>query len=478
VQLVLERTQMFGPVGGRPSTVNRIKLASTSDGRLTLIQQDAKMTASVMEDFVEPVVVPARLLYASDANATSSAMVEMNYGVGTFMRAPGESSGTAVLEIAMDELAEKLGMDPVELRLRNYAERNPDEDKPWSSKHLRECYQQAAQRFGWANRNKTPGRRLEGNELIGYGMATATYPANRSAAMAVVRLMPDGRVFVGSGTQDLGTGMYTIMAQTAAQELGVDVELMDVKLGDSTLPKAPVSGGSQSAASVCPAVQDAAKQAKLKAAAMAVADAQSPVHGAMAADVDVAGGRVFLKPDRTKGETVTALIARNGGRPIEAQGSAEPGEDKTATTQQSFGAVFAEVAVDQDTRMVKVWRIVATYDIGTLMNKQTGINQLQGGIVWGVGFALHEETHVDPVTGRPVNENLAEYHVPVNRDVGVLDVTVLDIPDTKFNPLGARGIGEIGITGAAAAVANAVYNATGVRVREYPITPDKLLGRA
>jgi xanthine dehydrogenase YagR molybdenum-binding subunit len=363
----------------------------------------------------------------------------------------------------------------VELRLVNYAERNPDEEKPWSSKHLRECYEQAGARFGWTKRNAAPGQRAEGNHLIGHGMATATYPANRSAAMAVVRLMPDGRVFVGSGTQDLGTGTYTIMQQTVAQELGADLALIDVKLGDSTLPKAPVSGGSQSAASVCPAVQDAAKQAKLKAATMAVGDAQSPLHGASTTEVEVDGGRVFLKSDKAKGEDLTALIARHGGKPIEAQGSAEPGEDKTSTTQQSFGAVFAEVAVDKDTHMVKVRRIVATYDIGTLMNHQTGLNQLMGGIVWGVSFALHEETHIDPVVGRTVNENLAEYHVPVNADIGTIDVTALNIPDLKFNPMGARGIGEIGITGAAAAVANAIYNATGKRVRSYPITPDKIM---
>ncbi len=475
VQLVLERTQMFGPVGHRPSTVNRIKLTASSDGKLSLVQQDVTMTTSMMEDFVEHSESPARKLYASSNIITSTAMVDMNIGVGTFMRAPGESSGTAVLEIAMDELAEKLNIDPVQLRLLNYAERDPIQDKPWSSKHLRDCYTQAAERFGWSKRNPKPGQIIEDNNLIGYGMATATYPANRSAAQAVVRLMPDGRVFVGSGTQDLGTGTYTIMAQTAAQELGLDPAVFDVKLGDSTLPKAPVSGGSQSAASVCPAVQDACKQAKLKAGALAVGDAQSPVHGALAIDVDVHAGRVFLKKDPSKGEDITALIARNGNKPIEAQGSAEPGEDKSAMTEQSFGAVFAEVAVDRDTRMPHVRRVVATYDIGTLMNKQTGINQLQGGIVWGVGFALHEEALLDPVVGRTANENLADYHVPVNRDIGTLDVTVLDIPDTKFNPLGARGIGEIGITGAMAAVANAVYNATGIRVREYPITPDKLL---
>ena len=478
VQLALGRPQMFGPVGGRPATVNRIRLAATPDGKLTAIQHDATMTASVMEDFVEPIILPARMLYTSDANSTSTAMVDMNLGVATYMRAPGESSGTAVFEIAMDELAEKLNIDPVQLRLINHADNDPDENRPWTSKHLRECYAEAAERFGWSKLrqpNSKPGQQLEGSNLIGYGMATATYPANRSNAGAIVRLLPNGRVFVGSGTQELGTGMYTIMAQTAAEELGIDPLTIDVKLGDSTLPHAPVSGGSQSAASVCPAVQDAAKKAKLKAAALAIADTKSPLHGALADDVDIRGGRIFLKKDSSRGETLAVLIARNNNQPIEAEGSAQPSADRNANSSQSFGAVFVEVAVDRDTRMVKVRRIVATYDIGTLMNRQTGINQLHGGIVWGVGFALTEGTVIDPNVGRPVNGSFADYHIPVNADIGTLDVTVVNFPDTRFNPLGARGIGEIGITGVAAAIANAVYNATGIRVREYPITPDKLL---
>ena len=298
VQLALARPQMFGPVGGRPATVNRIRLAATPDGKLTAIQHDATMTTSVMEDFVETVILPARMLYASDANSTSTAMVDMNIGVGTYMRAPGESSGTAVFEIAMDELAEKLKIDPVQLRLINYAENDPDENRPWTSKHLRECYTLGAERFGWTKRSAMPGQMVEGNNLIGYGMATATYPANRSSAQAIVRFMPNGRVYVGSGTQELGTGMYTIMAQTAAEELGVDPLTIDVKLGDSTLPRAPVSGGSQSAASVCPAVQEACKQAKLKAATLAIGDAQSPLYGAMAADIDIHAGHIFLRKDR------------------------------------------------------------------------------------------------------------------------------------------------------------------------------------
>ena len=475
VKLVLGREQMFGPVGARPSTVNMIKIAANKDGKITGIQHDAILNASVLEDFIEESVGPSRMLYQSGSNETSIRMVDMNVGVPTFMRAPGESTGTAVLEIAMDEMAEKLKMDPIQFRLVNYADRDLSEDLPWSSKHLRECYQQAADRFGWSKRNPTPGQRSEGNELIGYGMATATYPANRSAANVAIRLLPNGRVYVASGTQDLGTGMYTIMQQTAAQGMGIDISLIDVKLGDSSLPKAPVSGGSQSTASVGPAVLAACKQAQLKIGDLAVGDAQSPVHGALTEDVMVTGGRVFLKKDPSKGEQITALLARNGGKPVETSGSAEPGESASSMTKASFGAVFAEVAVDKHTHMVKGRRIVATYDIGTLLNTKTGINQLQGGIVWGVGFALEEETRFDPNTGRTVNENLAEYHVPVNRDINVIDVTCLNIPDMNFNEMGARGVGEIGITGAMAAIANAVYNATGKRIRHYPITPDKLL---
>ena len=475
VKLALDREQMFGPVGGRPSTVNRIKLGASADGKLLAMQQDVVMNASVMEDFVEHSEGPTKNLYASEANSVTSKIVECNLGVSTFMRAPGEAPGTAVLEIAMDELAEKLKMDPVALRLANYAETDPSHDRPWTSKHLRDCYTQAAERFGWSKRSATPGTMTEGEKLIGYGMATATYPANRSAAQAVVRLLPGGKMFVGSGTQDLGTGMYTIMAQQAAAGLGIDPAMVEVKLGDSSLPKAPVSGGSQSSASVLPAIEDATTQLKLKLADLAIADTGSPLHGLKTLDIEAKDGKLVNKNNPSQTDSLTDLIARNSGKPVEAMGSAEPGESRTSMSSTSWGAVFVEVAVDKHTHMVKVRRVVGTYDIGTLLNDKTGINQLMGGIVWGVSFALYEEALIDPIYGRTVNESLAEYHVPVNADIGTIDVTVLNIPDLKFNPVGSRGIGEIGITGAAAAVANAIYNATGKRVREYPITPDKIM---
>lgn len=476
VKLVLEREQMFGLVGARPSTISRIRLAATQDGQLLGIQHDNVMNASVLEDFVEHAEDVAKMLYKSDANSVTAKVVEANLGVSTFMRAPGEAPGTAVFEIAMDELAEKLKMDPMALRLKNYAETDPSEnDRPWSSKHLRECYTQGAEKFGWAKRNATPGSVKEGEWLIGQGMATATYPANRSASQAVVRLMPGGKMFVGAGTQDLGTGTYTIMAQQAAAGLGLDPKNVEVKLGDSTLPKAPVSGGSQSSASVLPAIQDATTQLKLKLVDLAINDARSPMHGLQAADCDVKDGKLVSKSQPAKTDSLTELISRNGNQPVEAHGSAEPSESKTSMTAQSFGAVFAEVAVNRHTGMMKTRRVVAVYDIGVLLNQKTGLNQLMGGITWGVGFATHEHGVVDAHTGRVVNGNLAEYHVPVNADIGDMDVSVIGIPDTKFNPIGSRGIGEIGITGAAAAVANAIFNATGKRIREYPITPDKLL---
>ncbi len=478
VKCAIEREQMFGNVGARPETSQRIQLAASGTGaqaQLTAVSHDVVLNASVMEDFLEPAAYQSRYLYATQANWTSHKLVSVNLGVSTFHRAPGEAPGTAAIEAAVDELCHQLKVDPVQFRLNSYAENDQSHNQPWTSKHLKECYTQAAQRFGWSRRPMQPGTVREGNELIGYGMATAIYGANRSASQAVVRALPNGRVFVGSGSQDLGTGTYTLMAQTAADGLSVDPTLVDVKLGDSSLPKSALSGGSQTTASLQPAITDAAGQVKLALFELARQDAQSPLHNTPAADLILKDGRIALKSSPSTGETFAALITRNGGKPVEGMGSAEPGETARSFTAQSWGAVFAEVAVDVDTHMPRVRRIVATYDIGTLMNNKTGINQLQGGIVWGISFALHEDAHLDEAYGRFVNRNLAEYHVPVNADIPEIDVTCLNIPDTKFNPLGARGIGEIGITGAAAAVANAIFNATGKRIRSYPITPDKLM---
>lgn len=479
VHLAIERPQMFGPVGGRPRTVQKIKLGADASGKLVAISHDVLLPTSVMEDFLEPAAQQTTMLYQCDSIETSHNMVDMNIGVQTFQRAPGESVGTTALESAMDELAEKLKMDPLKLRLINYAEKDPGEHREWSSKNLRQAYTDAAERFGWSHRNATPGQVRQGNKRIGVGMATATYPANRSAAMATIRLEPNGRVYIGSGTQDLGTGMYTMMAQTVMQEVDVPWQQVDVKLGDSTLPKAPVSGGSQSTASVGPAVKDACAQLLLKLANMAIEDPTSPLHNSGAQDIIFKGGMLQSKQDPTKQEPLSASIARNKGQAIEEKGSGEPSQQaEKALSTHSWGAVFAEVAVDDSTHMVEVRRVVATYDIGILLNKKTGTSQLEGGIVWGIGTALTEETVLDNTFGKIVNNNLAEYHVPVNADAQKIEVSVIDTPDIKFNPQGGRGIGEIGITGIAGAIANAIYNATGKRVRDFPITLDKIMNAA
>jgi len=475
VKISIGRNQMFGPVGSRPNTQQHIRLAAASDGKLLVTEHDVLMYTSMFGDFVEGAANQTSFLYNSESLSTSHRMVELNLGMGTWQRAPGEATGTVALEIALDELAEKLNMDPVQLRLVNYAETDPSHNRPWSSKHLRECYDQAAERFHWARRKPQPGQVREGNQSIGYGMATAVYGANRSPSSATVRILPNGRLYVGIGTQDLGTGTYTILAQTAAAVFSMDPTLVDVHIGDTTLPRSGGSGGSTTAASVCPAVYDAAAQAQLKLAQLAISDSSSPLHGGNVDDLDARDGFLVSKSSPDKSESITAIIARNGATPIEATATSELSKDRASFSSQSWGAVFAEVAVDADTWMVQVRRVVATYDIGTLLNNKTGINQLQGGIVWGISMALQEEAHIDPVYGRTVNANLAEYHVPVNADVGEIDVTCLNIPDYKFNPIGSRGIGEIGITGAAAAVANAIYNATGKRVRDFPITIDKLM---
>ncbi|MDR8727923.1 xanthine dehydrogenase family protein molybdopterin-binding subunit [Burkholderia pseudomultivorans] len=475
VRLALTRPQMFGPVGGRPRTEQHLVLAARGDGTLTAMRHDSIVTTSTFEDWTEMCGLPSRILYAVPNQATTHRIVSLNVGTPTFMRAPGETPGSFALESAMDELAWRLGMDPIALRVANYAEVDPQDGKPWSSNALRACYRAGAERFGWSRRTNAPRTMRDGDTLIGLGMATATYPANRSEASAIARILPDGTATVASGTQDIGTGTYTVMTQVAADALGFAPQNVRFELGDSSLPRAPVSGGSQSAASVAPAVREAALQARAKLIAMAIADAGSPLHGAAPDDVTVDGGWVMLRADPSRRDPAAAVIARAGGRPIDAQATTKPGDEKARYAFHSFGAVFAEVHVDAALGTIRVPRIVGVYSVGGLLNAKTARSQLIGGIVWGLGTALEEGSRLDVRHGRFTNANLAEYHVPVNADIGELDVSFVDERDTHFNPLGIRGIGEIGITGVPAAIANAVYHATGVRVRDLPITLDKLV---
>lgn len=477
VKIVLSRRQMFGPVGGRPITIQQVTLGARRDGTLTGIRHRSTSTTSELEDWVEGAALATRILYACPNVETSHRVVTLNVGTPTYQRAPGESTGTFALESAVDELAGALDMDPLALRLANYAERDPESGNPWSSKSLRECYHAAADRFEWSRRSPKPRSMREGDELIGFGMATATYPTRRQPASASVRLEA-GRegvsALVRTATHELGTGTYTVMTQVAADALGLAPEQIRFELGDTRFPPSPISAGSMTAASTGSAVYEAARLARQRLIRQAIADRRSPLAGAPEQEIRAGAGRLVLAGDPSKAETYQAALARSG-EAIEARADVGPGPEADRYSMHAFGAVFAEVRVDPSLGTIRIPRIVGAYAAGRVLNPKTARSQLSGGVVWGVGMALLEETMLDPRTGRVVNADLAEYLVPVNADVGAIDILLVDETDPHVNPIGVKGIGEIGITGVAAAVANAVYHATGVRVRDLPITLDKLL---
>ena len=443
VKLNLTRKQMFTSNGHRPPTVQESRYAATGDGKLTAVDHKGTCAQAMKDGFMEPTGSTPPMLYAC-VNATAvDRPIKLDIPPGTYMRAPGEASGSFSIETAMDELAYELGVDPLELRLRNYADVDPTNDKAWSSKSLRECYAKAAEAFGWSKRTMAPGSMRRGDVLVGMGMATATYPANFMQATAKATMDERGRTLVQIATQDLGTGTYTILTQIAAEALGVDPKTVRVEIADSTLPPAPVSGGSWSATSAGSAVKLAGEALRAKLGG------------------DPKGYGATVRKEGTK--TVSA----------EATASRAPGAKDYSF--HGFGAQFCEVHVDPDLRMVKVARWTGAFALGKVLNAKTLHSQLVGGIVWGIGMGLLEETVMDPRYGRYLNSNLAEYHVPVNLDVPDLEVIVVPEVDPWVSPLGAKGAGEIGITGCAAALGNAIFHATGKRVRDLPITLDKIL---
>jgi len=477
VRLALERPQLFGPVGGRPHTWQAIRMGCDADGRLTALEHRSTSTTSTIEDWVETCAVVTRMLYASPAVATTHRLAKMNVGTPTFQRAPGESSGMFALESAMDEMAIAAGLDPIEFRLRNDAKRDDQKDAPFSSKALAECYRIGADKIGWSRRQSIPGALHDGHWLVGLGCASATRPAKRSPCAARVRLTADGRALVGSSTAELGTGSYTVMAQIAADGLGLPVERVRFELGDTDLPEAPISAGSMTVESVGSAIDDACANVRRQLVALAVADHESPLHGLGPEDVTVEDGWLRERAGTGRRDNVAVLLSRRGSAPLVADGSSQPGEEDKQFSMNSFGAVFAEVHVDRDLGIVRVPRIVARFGAGRVINAKTAHSQLLGGIVWGLGMALTEESVLDPRHARFVNANLAEYHVIVNADVGEIDCAFVDEVDPHVNSLGAKGLGEVAMTGVMGAVANAIFNATGRRVRDLPITLDKLLSR-
>jgi xanthine dehydrogenase YagR molybdenum-binding subunit len=475
VKVVLERSQMFTSVGYRPRTVQRMRLGASKDGKLTAVMHDGTCQTSVINEFVEPVIFISRMMYASPSSATTMRVVRLDTNSPTYMRAPGECTGSFALESAMDEMAYALKMDPVEFRLRNYADADPEDGRPWSSKSLKECYRVAAERFGWKGREPEPRSMRDADALVGWGMATATYPMNRRPASALARVFDDGSAVVEAGSQDLGTGAYTVMTQVAADVLGLPVEKVRCELGDTDLPPAGVSGGSSTTASVGSAVEAAARAVVAKLIALAVGDPKSPLHGLDAGKVAVGGGRLYARDDEARGETFADLLGRKGQEEVHAVADSEAGEEKKKFSMHSFGAVFAEVRVDPALGEIRVRRMVGAYAAGRILNAKTARSQFMGGMIFGMGMALLEHTFTEPQTGRIVTKELEDYLLPVNADAPRIEPIIVAEDDPHVNPIGVKGIGEIGNVGSAAAIANAVFHATGKRVRDLPITLDKLL---
>ena len=509
VKIVLSRQQVFTTGGRRSQTIQQIALAADTSGKLTAIRHASTVESSFVDEFVEPAGVVTTMLYGSPNLEVSHSLVRLNKGTPCPMRAPGEAPGSFGLEVAMDELAYKLNMDPVQLRLINYTDTEPQKNKPFSLKRLKECYQQGAEAIGWNTRNPQPNSMREGKFLVGYGMATATYPANRGKSAAKAVLFPDGHAEFECATQDIGTGTYTVMTQLAADTLNLPIDQIRMKIGDSAFPKGANSGGSQVTASVGPVIRAAALGLIQKLGEMAVADRNSPLFQQKPEQLTFQNGQLMVPGKESKGESLFAILKRSGLTKLEAEASINvstrqqqeanpasggPGEegataeskhnpavkadeavDRSKYAFHSFGAQFVKVLVDPELGKVYVSKIAGVMDIGTVMNLKLAKNQIMGGQIFGIGMALMEGTEYDPNRGRIVTRDLANYLVPVHADMPEFDIRFINAPDTLISPVGARGIGEIGITGITAAIANAVYHATGKRVRDLPIRTEKLV---
>jgi xanthine dehydrogenase YagR molybdenum-binding subunit len=478
VKLVLRREQMFGPVGHRAPTRQTLRLGADEQGRLTALSHHAKTATSTFDDFIEPAANASHALYASPAISTSHEAVRIDTGTPLFMRAPGEAPGSAALESAIDEMALACGMDPLAFRLKNYAEVEPMSGKPFSSKALRQCYQQGAERFGWAARPLAPRQmRDEAGMLVGWGMGTALFPAIMFQGHARAALRRDGSGVVEIGAHDMGQGAWTALAQIAADALGLDPDRLEFRSGTSDLPDAGIAGGSAHTATAGAAIHDAGGNVIAKLADLATGDPCSPLFGAGNAGVIARDGRLHRRDDEAQSESYADILTRAGHDEIEGRGTgAVDPAAQSAYAMYAHGAVFAEVKVDPDFGQVRVTRLVGAFASGTVVNPRMVRSQYYGGMIWGVSFALHEHAVMDKRTGRPMNPNLAEYHVPVNVDVPNIEAILVEERDVHVNALGIKGVGEIGITGTAGAIANAVWHATGVRVRQFPITLDRLIG--
>jgi len=478
VRLVPSREGVYRLVGGRTRTMQRVALGAGRDGRLDALIHTGVVAMTAHNNCPEQFTFPARHLYAARSFRLEQKVADMDMLANTWMRAPGESVGTFALESAIDELAHEMKIDPIELRRRWEPERDPTTHSPHSSRHLTKAYTDGAARFGWDKRDATPGRRRDGEWLLGIGVATATYPYYRMPGVkARLRLDADHvrggcRVTVSTAGHEMGMGTATVQAQHAADRLGVPLEDVSFEYGDSTLPAGAMAGGSSQTAGTVAAVAAAAES--LLAQVLKLAGNDSPLAGLKTGEVVARGGGLAHAKDPSRHESYVSILARAKRASVEAEERGSLPLEQMKYSMHSTGVQFAEVGVNAVTGEVRVRRFLGSFDCGRILNPKTAASQFRGGIIMGMGLALSEETLFDPRSGRVMNPSLAEYHVPVHLDVPEIDVMWTDIPDPQA-PLGARGIGEIGITGTAAAIANAVFNATGKRVRDLPITLDKLL---
>ena len=480
VKLVLRRDQMFGPVGHRPQTRQRLRLGMDKEGRLTALDHHLKTVTSTFDDFIEPSAEVSHTLYASPAIAATHEASRIDIGTPLFMRAPGEASGSAALEAAIDEAAWACRMDPLEFRLKNYAEVEPISGKLFSSKALRECYAEGAARFGWSGRPLVPGQmRDEAGFLLGWGVGTATFPAIMFQAEARAVLRAKGQAIVETSAADMGQGAWTALAQLAADSLALDIDQVEFRAGRSHLPDAGIAGGSAHTATAGSAIHAAGGDAIARLAELATADERSPLFGAGNAGVIARAGRLHRRDDESRGESYADILARHGLAELEGRAKSLPDPVARETyAMHAHGAVFAEVKVDPDLGQVRVTRLIGAFAAGHVINPHLVRSQYYGGMIWGVSFALHERAIVDPRSGRILNANLAEYHIPVNADVPSLEALLIEEHDPHVNPLGIKGVGEIGITGTVGAIANAVWHATGKRIRRFPIRLEDLLAQA
>jgi CO/xanthine dehydrogenase Mo-binding subunit len=475
VKLVLTRPQMFTSVGHRSQTTQRLRLGATRDGRLVAIDHEGTSTAGTEEANFGTLTMVTPLMYACPNVATHDRQVQLSIPNPGAMRAPGKAEGNFAIESALDELSCALAIDPVELRLRNYAEVQPDSGLPWSSKALRECYTAGAKRFGWAKRNPAIRSMRDGNWLIGYGMAGVTFGWYQAPCQATISIRRDGAAHVRSAATDIGTGTYTVATQLAAELLGLDLGRVHVEIGDSDLPPAPQSGGSGLAASLSGAIHDAAGHLLQAFLDVVADDDRSPLQGRKPGDVTVSDGRVHLLGDPSVGETYSDILARHQLNEISADGEMNPRAAGTGMAPAgAFAARFAEVRIDEQLGLLRIARIVSAVDAGRILNEKLARSQIVGATVMGIGMTMLEETIFDSGTGRIANATFGDYLIPVNADVPDLDVVFTGTPD-QFSPVGIKGLGEIGVVGVSAAIANAVYHATGRRIRSLPITVEQLL---